>query len=130
MTNIDEQGRNLRPCGQCSTLKKERDETMLDKYEAERIRLEAIEDHAEKQRQTMCIFIGGQYNGLHCTEAHVEATMCNGKHSRDWSEDRAFGDIVPHKVLDNVPEVDGYTHMWDGGEIRYETWEVYNTLSN
>ena len=28
MTNIDEQGRSLRPCGQCSTLKKEREETM------------------------------------------------------------------------------------------------------
>ena len=87
-------------------------------------------DHAEKQRQTVCEFVGRQYDGFTCTEEYVEKNMCNGKHSMDWSQDRAFGCIVPYAVLDNVPEVDGYTHMWDGGKIRYETWEVYNMLFN
>lgn len=97
--------------------------------EAIRKELESL-DHTEKQRRTTCTFVGGQYDNLTCIEEFIELNLCNGKHSMDWSEDRALGCIVPYAVLDNVPEVDGYTHMWDGGKIRYETWEVYNMLFN
>lgn len=97
--------------------------------EAIRKELESL-DHAEKQRRTVCTFVGGKYHGLTCTEEYVEKNLCNGEHTMDWSEDRALGGIVPYAVLDNLPKVTGYAEMWDGGKIRYETWEVYNMLFN
>ena len=100
----------------------------------ERIRedLERIdrEDHAIKQMLTMCHFVGGKHNGVRMTEAQVEKDLCNGKHSEDLSEARNAGGCVHHAVLDNCPMVDGYlSPMWDGGELRYETQEVYDALS-
>lgn len=90
--------------------------------------------HDEKQNRTRCIFVGGEHNGFTCTEAYVEQHLCNGKHSPDWSGERnnpaSHMPVVPYAVLDNVPEVSGYTHMWDGDKIRYETWEVYNMMCN
>ena len=90
--------------------------------------LEAL-PHDEKQKRTQCIFVGGEYNGLHCTEEYVEQHLCSGDHTMDWSEERAQGGCVPYPVLDNVPEVKGYTDMWDGDKIRYESWDVYDMMS-
>jgi len=86
--------------------------------------------HEEKQRTTLCEFVGGQYHGLRCTEEYVEQNLCSGDHGPDWSEDRKMGGCVPREELDLVPEVKGYTFMWDGNHIRYETWEVYNMMFN
>ena len=96
--------------------------------EAIRIELESL-DHTEKQHRTVCEFVGGAYDGLVCTEEYVEQNLCNGDHTMDWSAERAQDGCVPYAVLDNVPVVSGYTDMWDGGRIRYETWDVYDMLS-
>ena len=94
--------------------------------------LEAIDkiSHEKKQRLTLCEFVGGKYNGAVVSEYYVETTMCNGRHSPDESETRNRGGCVHHAVLDNVPEVEGYTSMWDGDRIRYESWDVYNMMCN
>jgi len=102
---------------------------VTDKERAIREELEAL-PHDEKQRRTMCEFVGGEHNGFRCTEEYVEQNLCSGEHSMDWSEERENGGLVPYPVLDNVPEVKGYTHMWDGDKIRYETWAVYDAMYN
>lgn len=101
-------------------------------------------------------FVGGQYGGMLLDRERVEK-ISNGELSKDWSEARERGAIVPRKELDNQPLVDGYySPMWDGlrylvngkmkyefecteeqkaasevfGVIRYETPEVYEMMSN
>lgn len=111
-------------CGQCYAYK--------DKYAEYRKGLEALDkqDHKAKQRLTMANFVGGIHNGKRMSEAQVELLLCNGKHSADLSRERDAGGCVHHAVLDNCPMVDGYlSPMWDGGELRYETQEVYDMLS-
>ena len=74
-------------------------------------------------------FVGGKYNGLVIEVEAVEA-LSNGKRSRDYSEARKRGALVPREELDNRPLVDGYlSPVWDGGMLRYETFEVYDILS-
>lgn len=99
-------------------------------WEKIRLHLEELdrEDHETKQMCTMCVFVGGIHDGEHMTEWQVEQNLCNGKHNSDDSEIRKNGGCTHYAVLDNVPEVDGYTLMWDGGMIRYETWEVYDMM--
>ena len=101
----------------------------------EKIRLDlekmiADGDLEMKRMCTMAHFVGGKYDGQYMTEAQVEAKLCNGRHSADESKARKNGGLVHHAVLDNCPMVDGYlSPMWDGGMLRYETWEVYDALS-
>lgn len=88
------------------------------------------EDHEMKQMLTMCVFYGGIHDGEFMTEAQVEETLCNGKHSYDGTEIRKNGGVCHHAVLDNCPMVDGYlSPMWDGGMLRYESPDVYDMLS-
>lgn len=111
----------------------------MDRWELRRAHFERIredleridkEDHATKQMLTMAVFVGGIHDGKCMTEAQIEKELCNGKHSEDCSEARNAGGCVHHAVLDNCPMVDGYlSPMWDGGMLRYETWEVYDQLS-
>ena len=75
------------------------------------------------------VFVGGRYNGMVVTAEELEA-MGNGRRSEDLSELRARGCLVHRAELDNQPLVDGYlSPMWDGGRLRYETYEVYDMLS-
>ena len=105
---------------------------MTEHWEKIRKHLEEIdlEDHEQKQMLTMCFFVGGEYDGKYMTEWQVEQNLCNGKHGSDDKEIRENGGCTHYAVLDNVPEVEGYTFMWDGGMIRYETWEVYDAMFN
>lgn len=85
-------------------------------------------------------FVGGRYNGMRMPKGAVE-TIGNGRYSKDWSVERAYGYMVPCEELDNQPLVDGYlAPAWDGvrmdpasGEtyavLRYETQGVYDMLS-
>ena len=84
--------------------------------------------HAEKQARTECYFVGGPYDGFHCTEDYVERNLCNGEHGSNDEEIRKNGGCTHRAELDDVPEVNGYTFMWDGNCIRYETWEVYDMM--
>ena len=85
----------------------------------------------------VCEFVGGPLDGYMPLD---EAEKLTTKRSRDWSKDRARGRWVPRQELDNRPEFDGYVGpMWGytrtdvkGNTVailRYETWEVYNMLS-
>lgn len=75
------------------------------------------------------VFVGGKYNGLIIEAEKVEA-ISNGKRSRDWSETRKNGGLVPREELDNRPLVDGYlSPMFDGGMLRYETQDMYDLFS-
>ena len=65
----------------------------------------------------VCNFVGGYMNGAQIPVE--EAEIMTVKRSRDWSEERAQGDLVPRAELDNKPKFDGYLGpMWDG--LRYE----------
>lgn len=79
-------------------------------------------------------FIGGKYNGQTMTREEIES-MSSGT-TEDLTHIRQQGGTCHRKELDNQPLVDGYlppmfSHI-DYGLIylRYETQEVYNTMSN
>ena len=103
-------------------------------------------------------FVGGKYHGRQMGEldAHILYEICGSGRSKDWSEEREQGVIVPREELDNELQFDGYIGpMWDGerylvnGEweygfnfsdeeketapeayvLRYETPEVCDALS-
>ena len=84
--------------------------------------------HELKQKLTACEFVGGIHNGLRMSEWDVEQKLCNGKHTSNDEAIRAVGGCTHRWEMDDVPEVDGYTSMWDGGIIRYESWDVYNMM--
>lgn len=51
-------------------------------------------------------------------------------YTEDLSELRAKGACVHRAELDNEPIYEGFLGpMWDGGDFRYETQEVYDMLS-
>ncbi len=79
-------------------------------------------------------FVGGKYNGQTMTRTEVE-NISNGI-TEDLTHIRQEGGTCHRKELDNQPLVNGYlspmfSHI-DYGLIylRYETQEVYNTMSN
>ena len=51
-------------------------------------------------------------------------------YTEDLTELRNQGRLVHRAELDNQPMFEHWCGpMWDGGELRYETWEVYDMLS-
>lgn len=108
----------------------------------------------ERPVHYVCEFVGGERNRQRIPLA--EAEQMTGKRSRDWSMERNCGRLVPRAELDNRPVFQGYLGpMWDGVRyeidgklkyefevsefdqigrepicvLRYETQEVYDTLS-
>ena len=82
----------------------------------------------------VCEFIGGPMAGKMPLE---DAEKLTDKRSTDWSKDRARGGLVPRAELDNRPKFKDYAGpMWDGERpggiaiLRYESWPVYEMLSN
>lgn len=48
----------------------------------------------------------------------------------DLSKERAAGILVHRAELDNRPKYEGFLGpMWDGGDFRYETREIYDIPS-
>lgn len=83
-----------------------------------------------ENREFMCHFVGGRLNGARIPVSEVCEKHCSGEYTEDLSAERARGALVHRAELDNQPKVKGYCGpMWDGGELRYETWEVYDMLS-
>lgn len=102
-------------------------------------------------------FVGGAYNGEIWHYAALEARGLISGYSEDMSALRAMGRLCKREELDNQPLIDGYmSPMYDGVRyevngklkyafecseeekreatneyhvIRYETWEVYKSLS-
>lgn len=55
----------------------------------------------------------------------------SGELTEDLTEQRARGSLVHRAELDNQPVLNGLCGpMWDGDKLRYETWEVYDLMSN
>jgi len=82
----------------------------------------------------VCEFIGGSMEGSMSLEAAEKLTDAR---SKDWSEDRRKGRLVPREELDNRPKFGEYAGpMWDGERpggvavLRYESWPVYEMMSN
>lgn len=82
----------------------------------------------------VCEFVGGRLAGTMPLE---EAEKLTAERSKDWSEERAKGHLVPRAELDCRPHFSDYAGpMWDGerrggiGVIRYESWPVYRMMSN
>ena len=79
-------------------------------------------------------FFGGKYNGKTMTRTEVES-ISNGK-TEDLTHIRQQGGTCHRKELDNQPLVNGYlspmfSHIGYGlVYLRYETQDVYNTMSN
>lgn len=75
------------------------------------------------------VFVGGKYNGCVMDVSEVWA-FSDGK-TENLSAERARGSWVHRAELDDQPTVKGYAGpMWDGGMLRYETWDVYNMMCN
>lgn len=73
-------------------------------------------------------FVGGKYDGQVMRRHEVEA-ISDGTLTENLSDARARGSWVHRAELDDQPQVKGYCGpMWDGGTLRYETWEIYNSM--
>lgn len=59
----------------------------------------------------------------------IKAYRVSG-YTEDLTELRKKGCCVHREELDNQPTLVGLCGpMWDGGKLRYETWELYDLMS-
>lgn len=69
-------------------------------------------------------------NGVKTFETFEEVPYTIRGYEADLSELRAQGRCVHKAELDNKPKYEGFLGpMWDGGDFRYETQEIYDLLS-
>ena len=69
-------------------------------------------------------------NGVRIFETFEEIPYEIRGYEPDLSLSRAQGHCVHRAELDNKPKYKGFLGpMWDGGNFRYETQEVYDLLS-
>lgn len=81
----------------------------------------------------LAVIIGvPKYNGkVFTVEQLKQLPEFSGKLTADMTEYRKAGGCVHRAELDNQPELNGLCGpMWDGDKLRYETWEVYRSMSN
>lgn len=83
-------------------------------------------------RNISAIFVGGRLSGVRMS--HKELLKAgNGNFSLRWSQmpEGMHNQITENLDLEDQPEVDGYLGpMLDGNELRYETQEVYDIMSD
>ena len=73
-------------------------------------------------------FVGGKYHGMYMTHREL-VSHGNGKFSPRWSATKYHNENLINLDLEDQPLIDGYLGpMWDGGYLRYETQEVYDSL--
>ena len=74
-------------------------------------------------------------NGKWISESYesIEELTKNYKvvgYTEDLTPLRASGALVHRAELDNQPKLENLCGpMWDGGMLRYESWDVYDLLS-
>lgn len=69
-------------------------------------------------------------NGVEIYKAFDEVPYKIRGYETDLSELREKGCCVHRAELDNRPKYEGFLGpMWDGGDFRYETQEIYDMLS-
>lgn len=81
---------------------------------------------------TRVVFVGGKYDGKVMTvKAARELPELRGM-EYDLSEERSHGLCVHYPIFDNAPMFEGYAGPMAGGTetpLRYESWEVYESMS-
>ena len=76
----------------------------------------------------VAVFVGGRFDGK-VFDADYVRNLGSGEFMEDYSERRAAGYLCHREELDGRPKVRGYAGpMWDGGRLRYESWDVYDML--
>lgn len=79
--------------------------------------------------ETKAYFYGGRYDGLVVTIDELENMDYDGR-TEDLSYARSRGAWVHRAELDDKPTFDDYAGpMWDDGQLRYETWDLYEIMS-
>ena len=100
-----------------------------EKYEAEFNRVLSAQDGSHAIPHP-AFFVGGTYHGLYMTHKELVSNG-NGTFTPRWSAMKYHNDLLVNLDLEDQPMIDGYlSPMWDGGYLRYETQEVYDTMSN
>ena len=75
------------------------------------------------------VIVGGKLNGKY-NRKYVIEHFHSGRYTQDCSTVREKGFICQRKELDRQPVINGYLGpMWDGGQLRYESFDVYRALS-
>lgn len=71
------------------------------------------------------------YGKVFTVEQIKQLPEFSGELTEDKSELRQRGICVHRAELDNQPVLNGLCGpMWDGDKLRYETWEVYRSMSD
>jgi len=103
----------------------------MSEWEKERKRKDKV-FNAPFREDTLCVFVGGKFNGKVMTVAEARETVAVSGTSHDWSEDRKRGGGCPYPIFDNAPRFYGYMGPMAGTSscpLRYETSDVYAQLS-
>ena len=77
--------------------------------------------------------LAGHYDDVKDLVVKAESMGFKFRLSPDNSEKRNKGYLVARAELDNQPQFIGCDYlgpMWDGDELRYETPEIYNMMSD
>jgi len=106
--------------------------SILRKASDERQEIEALSDSQDgsyANKNLEAVFVGGPYDGKVVSHEELEK-MGNGKFVIRSSVLSQHNDKLINLDLEDQPLVDGYlSPMLDGGRLRYETQDVYDTLS-
>lgn len=82
----------------------------------------------DRNKNLKVIFVGGKYNGQEIIVKDLIHLPEFVEFDKDLSVSRNKGVLVKRAELDSLPIIEGYTSMWNGDSIRYESWEVYNSM--
>ena len=75
-------------------------------------------------------FVGGPYDG-EIVDHDTLMRMGNGTFTIAWSKLPSHNESLVNTKLEDQPLVDGYlSPMLDDGMLRYETADIYDSLSN
>ena len=76
------------------------------------------------------VFVGGRWNGIE-VDHNTLLKLGNGGFTERYSQAKNSNELLINLDLEDQPKVSGYVGpMLDGGQLRYETQEVYDILSN
>lgn len=81
---------------------------------------------------TRVVFVGGKYDGKVMTVKEARELPELRGTEYDLSEERSHGLCVHYPIFDNAPKFEGYAGPMAGGTetpLRYESWEVYESMS-
>ena len=90
----------------------------------------AAQDGSHANKTLKAIFVGGPFDGMTFSHEALER-VGNGKFTLRFSALKVHNPLTVNLDLEDQPLVDGYlSPMMDDGMLRYETQEVYDTMSD